>query len=140
MPKHAWFWHSDSLTIGNARLCRALQFHRTELVQDSACLLHSGSLRLHSPRNLRRFCNFEGIALNTNPTPTNPAKGQLLRLPSVEAVTGLKKTTIYTHMANKADPFPAPVRIGARAVAWREADVLAWIATRPAFVLKGGNK
>ncbi len=78
--------------------------------------------------------------MNTNPLPTKPAQGQLLRLPSVEAVTGLKKTTIYTHMANKADPFPAPIRIGARAVAWRLSDVEAWIEARPSFKPQGGDK
>lgn len=60
--------------------------------------------------------------MNTNPPTTTPSPGRLLRLPGIEALTGLKKSTIYTHMANKDDPFPAPVRIGARAVAWRESD------------------
>lgn len=59
-----------------------------------------------------------------------PTPGRLVRLPGVETLTSLKKTTIYTHMANKDDPFPSPVRIGARAVAWRESDVLAWIGKR----------
>lgn len=77
--------------------------------------------------------------MNTNPPTTNPSPGRLLRLPSIEALTGLKKSTIYGHMANKDDPFPAPVRIGARAVAWRESDVLAWIAAR-AEIPQGGDK
>lgn len=77
--------------------------------------------------------------MNTNPAPTN-APGRVLRLPGIEALTGLKKSTIYTHMANKADPFPAPVRIGARAVAWRESDVLAWLAARAEAGPLGGNK
>jgi prophage regulatory protein len=78
--------------------------------------------------------------LNTNPPPTTPSTGRLLRLPGIEALTGLKKTTIYTHMANKTDPFPAPVRIGARAVAWRESDVLKWIAARTEARQQGGDK
>lgn len=78
--------------------------------------------------------------MNPNKPPTTPAPGQLLRLPAVESLTQLKKTTIYTHMANKADPFPTPVRIGARAVAWRESDVLAWIAGRTEARPQGGDK
>ena len=73
----------------------------------------------------------------TDPTPAKTPE-KLLRLPAVEALTALKKSTVYTHMANRADPFPAPVRIGSRAVAWRESDVRAWIASRTATRPKGG--
>ena len=78
--------------------------------------------------------------MNTNPPTTSPSPGRLLRLPGIEALTGLKKSTIYTHMANKDDPFPAPVRIGARAVAWRESDVLTWIAARTEARPQGSDK
>lgn len=61
---------------------------------------------------------------------TTPKAGRLLRLDAVENLTGLRKSSIYTYMASKAHGFPTPVRIGARAVAWRESDVLAWIAAR----------
>lgn len=61
-----------------------------------------------------------------------PATGaQLIRLPEVEDMTGLRKSTIYTHMAKKEHAFPAPVRIGDRAVAWRKSDILDWMANRP---------
>lgn len=54
---------------------------------------------------------------------------RLLRLPMVEDMTGMKKTTLYVLM--KAAQFPGSVRLaGGRAVAWRESEVLAWIATR----------
>jgi prophage regulatory protein len=62
--------------------------------------------------------------------PAPPATGRLLRLESVENLTGLRKSSIYTYMASKAHGFPTPVRIGARAVAWRESEVLAWIESR----------
>ncbi len=78
--------------------------------------------------------------MNTNPPTTTPSPGRLLRLPGIEALTGLKKSTIYGHMANKNDPFPAPVRIGARAVAWRESAVLEWIAARVEVRPQGGDK
>ena len=59
-------------------------------------------------------------------TPAKP--GKLLRLPAVEDRTGLKKSTVYAGVA--ARTFPAPVRLSARAVAWREEDIDRWIAER----------
>lgn len=54
---------------------------------------------------------------------------QLLRRPKVEALTGLSRTTIYTMM--DLGTFPRPVRIGKRAVAWREVDLDDWLDSRP---------
>jgi prophage regulatory protein len=71
---------------------------------------------------------------------TKPAPGRLLRLDAVENLTGLRKSSIYTYMANKTHGFPGPLRIGARAVAWRESDVLAWIAGRTEARTQGGDK
>ena len=50
---------------------------------------------------------------------------KLLRRPEVEAVTGLSRASIYARMA-KGD-FPRPMRLGPRAVAWRDSDVQEWI-------------
>jgi prophage regulatory protein len=61
-------------------------------------------------------------------TPTRP--GKLLRLPLVEDRTGLGKSSIYAGV--KAGTFPAPVRLSARAVAWRESEIDQWIAARTA--------
>ena len=46
----------------------------------------------------------------------------------VESFTGLSRSSIYD-MMSKGD-FPIPVRIGQRAVAWRESDLAAWLAKR----------
>ena len=51
--------------------------------------------------------------------------GRLLRLPSVEERTGFKKSSVYAGV--KAGTFPAPVRLSARAVAWREEDLDKWV-------------
>jgi prophage regulatory protein len=59
---------------------------------------------------------------------TPPKPGCLLRLHLVEEKTGLKKSTIYAGM--KAGTFPAPVRLSARAVGWREEVVDSWIVSR----------
>lgn len=52
----------------------------------------------------------------------------LLRRPKVEILTGLGRSSIY-FLIQKGD-FPAPVRLGLRSVAWRESEVLQWIASR----------
>ncbi|SFU00077.1 helix-turn-helix transcriptional regulator [Sedimentitalea nanhaiensis] len=52
----------------------------------------------------------------------------LLRRPDVEARTGLSRSTIYDWM--KRGEFPQPVKLGARIVAWRASDVVAWLEAR----------
>lgn len=57
-----------------------------------------------------------------------PGTLRVLRLPAVEAMTGVKKSTIYKAMS-KGD-FPLPVPIGNRARGWLEGEILAWIEAR----------
>ena len=52
-----------------------------------------------------------------------------LRRPAVEALIGLSRTTIYEMM--KRGEFPRPIKITGKAVAWRESDISAWLASRP---------
>jgi prophage regulatory protein len=52
----------------------------------------------------------------------------ILRRKQVEARTGLRRSTIYAKVAT--GEFPAPIRIGIRAVGWIEADVTAWLEAR----------
>lgn len=49
----------------------------------------------------------------------------ICRRPVVEARTGLPKSSLYALIA-KGD-FPKPIKIGARAVGWLDADVNDWI-------------
>ena len=51
-----------------------------------------------------------------------------MRLPEVKAVTGLSKTSIYELI--RARSFPAPVRLGPRAVAWVKSEIREWAAVR----------
>jgi len=53
---------------------------------------------------------------------------RLIRLPAVIEMTGYSRATIYRKMSDGT--FPAAVRLGARAVAWRSTDIDAWIASR----------
>jgi len=53
---------------------------------------------------------------------------EILRKPRVLAAIGLGNTSLYE--AIKRGDFPAPVKLGARAVGWRRSDVEAWLASR----------
>ena len=53
------------------------------------------------------------------------APARVLRLPRVQARTGLARSTIYVRVADGS--FPPPIRLGARAVGWIESEVDAWI-------------
>ena len=63
-----------------------------------------------------------------NPNTPHSKPERLLRLPAVESLTGLKKSSIY--LAMKAGTFPGCIRLGTRAVAWRESDIATWQAQR----------
>jgi len=57
---------------------------------------------------------------------------RLLRLHAVMALVGLGRSTIYDMI--KLNAFPAQLKLGRRAVAWRETDIVNWISTRPGMV------
>ena len=59
----------------------------------------------------------------------HPARERLLRRREVLTKTGLSASTLYRRI--QAGTFPPPVELGPKAVAWRESEVLAWIASRP---------
>jgi prophage regulatory protein len=53
---------------------------------------------------------------------------RIFRRPDVEAIVGLGRSTIYDLMARGL--FPRPVRLGDRAVGWRESDIHKWLESR----------
>ena len=53
---------------------------------------------------------------------------RFLRLPEVQARTGLSRSTIYVRLAQGL--FPRPVSIGSRAVGWIETEIEAWMRER----------
>ena len=59
---------------------------------------------------------------------TLPQSRQLLRLKQVEAKTGYKSSTLSLKI--KKGEFPAPISLGARAVAWDSESIDAWIESR----------
>ena len=52
---------------------------------------------------------------------------RVVRRDEVSAITGLARATIYKKVAEGT--FPAPLRLGSRAVGWRLADIEAWLAS-----------
>jgi prophage regulatory protein len=60
----------------------------------------------------------------------NPVR-RFLRLRTVEAVTGLAKTTIYARIAEGKFPAPVPLGEGRNSpVGWPEDEIAAWQAQR----------
>ncbi|WP_429141073.1 helix-turn-helix transcriptional regulator [Aeromonas veronii] len=53
---------------------------------------------------------------------------KLIKLKYVIEMTTLSKATIYRLMSKGA--FPSAVHLGARAVAWRQSDVIEWIDSK----------
>jgi prophage regulatory protein len=54
---------------------------------------------------------------------------RLIRLPEVQRLTGLGKTTLYT--LERRGLFPRRRKLTSRASAWVEAEVISWIEALP---------
>lgn len=54
-----------------------------------------------------------------------PPRLCILRRPEVETRTGLSRSSIYLRCSQKN--FPAPIRLGGRAVGWLESEIEAWL-------------
>lgn len=55
----------------------------------------------------------------------HPHHHSILRLPEVQARTGLSRSTIYLRASEGT--FPKPISLGRRAVGWLEAKVQSWL-------------
>ena len=67
-----------------------------------------------------------------NETQPQVRRDRLLKLPEVESLTSLKKSTIY--MLMKRGEFPRSVQITTRCVAWPESHVLGYVQDRIASI------
>ena len=54
---------------------------------------------------------------------------RLLTRAEVESITTLSRSSLYRKM--RSGTFPEPIRIGDRAVRWRESEILDFIDSRP---------
>jgi prophage regulatory protein len=61
-------------------------------------------------------------------------RDRMLRLPEVEHLTGLKKSTLYRLMRERQ--FVACVQVTPRCTAWPESHVLQWVQDRIAGAVK----
>jgi prophage regulatory protein len=59
---------------------------------------------------------------------TTPENRRLSRLPRLKQWVGLSRSSIYVMISR--NEFPAPVKIGARAVAWIDSEIEEWIRNR----------
>ena len=69
---------------------------------------------------------------------TSAAADRLLRLPQVEALTGLKRSSLYKKIQNRE--FPAQLKLSARASAWSENAVQGWIQDQIRSAASGAVK
>lgn len=69
------------------------------------------------------FVPFPSAAASAEAMPT------FLRVREVMRITGLARSTLYKMMAERC--FPAPCRLGSRAVGWRSDDIAQWNRSRP---------
>ena len=58
----------------------------------------------------------------------NAQTERLLKLPEVESIVAMKKSSIYEGVRNST--FPAPVRLSRRAVCWSSSSINAWVLAR----------
>lgn len=54
---------------------------------------------------------------------------RLLRRQEVESRCGLARSSLYRLM--REGKFPVPLKVGVRAVRWREAEIEQWLTERP---------
>lgn len=63
------------------------------------------------------------------------SQNKVLRLKRVKEKTGISGSSIYNKLNSRSKyydkTFPKPIRLGASSVGWLEADVDAWLASRP---------
>ena len=70
----------------------------------------------------------KSVGTGQNGIASNIDEVTFLRLPGVKEITGLSKSSLYALIQEKS--FPAPVRLGARTVAWVRSEVRQWALER----------
>ncbi len=52
---------------------------------------------------------------------------RILRMPDVQGMIGLSRSTLYAMLADDEDPFPRPIKLGKRAIGWDSSAIEEWI-------------
>ena len=105
-------------------LDRVVEFIEAWVPDEGGDLAFSGPVRLRERVSSARRVRW----VESDPEEAVPLR--MLRLPMVLARTGLSKSTLYELI--REGSFPKPVRLGAQAVGWFEAEVDGWIWGRVA--------
>ena len=63
-------------------------------------------------------------------TSGKPQPERLLRLPEVESIVGLRKSSIYEMLGRTPPAFPVPVKLSRRAVCWPASHIEKWVQDR----------
>jgi prophage regulatory protein len=83
-------------------------------------------------RHTRAF--YKGFNMSSNQSQQGAIAHRLLRRKQVEQAIGLSRSTIYARLDKNSphyDPtFPRPITLGSMSVAWVEAEIQNWIASR----------
>ena len=58
-----------------------------------------------------------------------PTTDRLLSLSEVKCRSGLSRSSLYRKMRDGS--FPEPLKVGLRSVRWPQAEIEAWVASRP---------
>ena len=104
---------------------RELSRQRTKLIE----IQHATRARVDLKLTLITEPNMQPTIRTTAPaSPSSQPTFKFVRMPTVLQITGLGRSTIYRLIAEKK--FPVPVRVGDRAVAWRQVDLDAWSERR----------
>jgi predicted DNA-binding transcriptional regulator AlpA len=90
--------------------------------------------RTHAPADLPQAAPRPAATTELRPEPIRRASNAIIRRAEVESETGLSRSTIYQRI--KAGTFPPPVRLGARSVGWRVADIDAFLVSPADYVAK----
>lgn len=62
------------------------------------------------------------------PIDASPKLDRVIRMREVNHLTGLSRASVYRLIAAKR--FPSAIRLAARAVGWRQSDLVQWLETR----------
>ncbi|NBY62749.1 MAG: AlpA family phage regulatory protein [Betaproteobacteria bacterium] len=64
--------------------------------------------------------------------------GQLIKLPKVIEITGNSRSKIYADV--KEGIFPAPLKTGKRAIAWKLSEIEGWVDSLQTNLVKNGGQ
>jgi len=109
----------------------------TNRIIDNMTIAHENSGELASRQQGAGYARLLAVAspapcgsvqFETAATAITAPPARILRLPEVMARVGLKRASIYQHVA--AGTFPKQIALGIRAVGWLESEIDAWLTAR----------